>query len=67
VVEYAAGIAPQLMGEFVEHVASGMDTYSIRQPLGVRILSADCCINLAAFGAASLTAVKVNSTLVELS
>jgi len=35
-VEYAAGIAPQLMGEYVEHVATGMDTYSIRQPLGVR-------------------------------
>ena len=36
VVEYAAGIAPQLMGDYVEHVATGMDTYSIRQPLGVR-------------------------------
>ena len=36
VVEYAAGIAPQMMGEYVEHVATGMDTYSIRQPLGVR-------------------------------
>ena len=35
VVEYSAGIAPQLMGSFVEHVATGMDTYSIRQPLGV--------------------------------
>lgn len=38
VVEYAAGIAPQLMGSFVENVAGGMDTYSIRQPLGVRAL-----------------------------
>lgn len=35
-VEYAAGIAPQLMGNFVENVAGGMDTFSIRQPLGVR-------------------------------
>ena len=41
VVEYAAGIAPQLMGEYVEHVATGMDTYSIRQPLGVR--AGPCC------------------------
>ncbi len=36
VVEYACGIAPQLMGEFVENVSSGIDTYSLRQPLGVR-------------------------------
>ena len=36
VVEYSAGIAPQLMGSFVEHVAGGMDSFSIRQPLGVR-------------------------------
>ncbi|GAB4817377.1 hypothetical protein N2152v2_004423 [Parachlorella kessleri] len=35
VVEYACGIAPQLMGEFVENVSSGIDTYSLRQPLGV--------------------------------
>jgi len=35
VVEYAAGIAPALMGGFVEHVAGGVDTFSIRQPLGV--------------------------------
>ena len=35
VVEYAAGIAPALMGGYTEHVAGGMDTFSIRQPLGV--------------------------------
>lgn len=35
VVEYACGIAPDLMGEYVENVSSGMDTYSIKQPLGV--------------------------------
>ncbi|PSC70384.1 Methylmalonate-semialdehyde dehydrogenase [acylating] mitochondrial [Micractinium conductrix] len=35
VVEYASGIARDLMGEYVEGVSSGIDTYSIRQPLGV--------------------------------
>jgi malonate-semialdehyde dehydrogenase (acetylating)/methylmalonate-semialdehyde dehydrogenase len=35
VVEFACGI-PQLMkGEFSEQVSTGVDTYSIRQPLGV--------------------------------
>lgn len=28
-------MANQQMGEFVENVSSGIDTYSIRQPLGV--------------------------------
>lgn len=36
VVEAACGIAPMLMGEVVENVASGIDCYSLRQPLGVR-------------------------------
>ena len=36
VVEYATGIASEIRGEYVEHVSTGMDTYSIRQPLGVR-------------------------------
>ncbi len=35
VVEYAAGIARDLMGEYVEGVSAGIDTYSLRQPLGV--------------------------------
>jgi malonate-semialdehyde dehydrogenase (acetylating)/methylmalonate-semialdehyde dehydrogenase len=35
VVEYAAGLAPSLMGDYVEHVATGIDSYSLRQPLGV--------------------------------
>lgn len=35
VVEYASGIGRDLMGEYVEHVSSGIDTFSIRQPLGV--------------------------------
>lgn len=35
VVEYAAGLAPSLMGDYIEHVAAGIDTYSMRQPLGV--------------------------------
>ncbi len=34
-VEYASGIGRDLMGEYVEHVSTGIDTYSIRQPLGV--------------------------------
>ncbi len=36
VVEVSCGIAPMLAGEVVENVASGIDCYSIRQPLGVR-------------------------------
>lgn len=35
VVEYAAGISSLIMGETVENVASGIDTHSYRQPLGV--------------------------------
>eukprot|EP00878_Enallax_costatus_P000935 GHUV01001065.1.p1 GENE.GHUV01001065.1~~GHUV01001065.1.p1 ORF type:complete len:530 (+),score=115.09 GHUV01001065.1:167-1756(+) len=35
VVEAACGIAPMLMGETIENIASGIDCYSIRQPVGV--------------------------------
>ncbi|WP_201590976.1 CoA-acylating methylmalonate-semialdehyde dehydrogenase [Psychrobacter pulmonis] len=35
VVEHAAGIANLQIGDFVENVATGVDTYSIWQPLGV--------------------------------
>lgn len=35
VVEHAAGIANLQISDFVENVASGVDTYSIWQPLGV--------------------------------
>ncbi len=35
VVEAAAGIAPLLLGKYQEHVARGIDTYSMSQPLGV--------------------------------
>jgi malonate-semialdehyde dehydrogenase (acetylating) / methylmalonate-semialdehyde dehydrogenase len=35
VVEYACGIAPDLMGSYLENVSSGIDTHSLRQPLGV--------------------------------
>jgi acyl-CoA reductase-like NAD-dependent aldehyde dehydrogenase len=35
VVEAMCGIAPMLMGETVENVASGIDCYTMRQPLGV--------------------------------
>jgi malonate-semialdehyde dehydrogenase (acetylating)/methylmalonate-semialdehyde dehydrogenase len=34
-VEYATGIANLLKGEFSEQVSTGIDVYSIRQPLGV--------------------------------
>ena len=35
VVEHACAIPTLQMGEFVEGVSTDMDTYSIRQPLGV--------------------------------
>jgi malonate-semialdehyde dehydrogenase (acetylating) / methylmalonate-semialdehyde dehydrogenase len=35
VVEFAAGIAPFLQGDTLENVSTGIDTYSLRQPLGV--------------------------------
>lgn len=35
VVEQASSMASMLMGEMVENVSGGIDTYSIRQPLGV--------------------------------
>jgi malonate-semialdehyde dehydrogenase (acetylating)/methylmalonate-semialdehyde dehydrogenase len=35
VVEFATGIPQLLKGEFTEEVGSGVDSYSIRQPLGV--------------------------------
>ncbi|XP_010933526.1 methylmalonate-semialdehyde dehydrogenase [acylating], mitochondrial [Elaeis guineensis] len=35
VVEHACGMATLQMGEFVSNVSTGIDTYSIREPLGV--------------------------------
>ena len=35
VVEFAAGMGSLQMGEFLENVSTGIDTHSIRQPLGV--------------------------------
>ncbi|GAA4160601.1 CoA-acylating methylmalonate-semialdehyde dehydrogenase [Gryllotalpicola daejeonensis] len=35
VVEFACGLAHHLKGEFSEQASSGIDVYSIRQPLGV--------------------------------
>ncbi len=35
VVEYACGIPQMLKGEFTENVGTGVDSWSIRQPLGV--------------------------------
>src|SRR5258706_1324608 len=35
VVEFACGIPPLLKGEYTEQVGTGVDSYSVRQPLGV--------------------------------
>ena len=35
VIEFACGLAQLTKGEFSENVSSGVDSYSIRQPLGV--------------------------------
>ena len=35
VVDFACGLTHMLKGEFSENVSSGIDTYSLRQPLGV--------------------------------
>ncbi len=35
VVEFACGAASHMMGETLEGLARGVDTYSYRQPLGV--------------------------------
>ena len=35
VVEYACGIPQMLKGEFTENVGTNVDSWSIRQPLGV--------------------------------
>ena len=35
VVEYACGIPQMLKGEFTENVGSNVDSWSLRQPLGV--------------------------------
>jgi malonate-semialdehyde dehydrogenase (acetylating) / methylmalonate-semialdehyde dehydrogenase len=35
VVEFACGLAHHLKGEYSEQVSTGVDTYSLRQPLGV--------------------------------
>lgn len=35
VVEFACGVAPFMSGDIVENVSGGIDTYSLKQPLGV--------------------------------
>lgn len=35
VVEHACGMATLQMGEYVPNVSNGIDTYSLREPLGV--------------------------------
>lgn len=34
-MEHACGMATLQMGEYVPNVSNGVDTYSIREPLGV--------------------------------
>ncbi len=34
-IEYACGIAEMLKGQYNEHASTGVDVYSVRQPLGV--------------------------------
>lgn len=34
-VEHACGMATLQMGEYVPNVSSGIDTFSVREPLGV--------------------------------
>lgn len=34
-VEHACGLASLQIGEFVSNISSGIDTYTIREPLGV--------------------------------
>jgi hypothetical protein len=36
VVEYCCNMGPDLLGESLENVSRGIDTVSIKQPLGVR-------------------------------
>lgn len=35
IVEHACGVATLQIGEFVSNISNGVDTYSIREPLGV--------------------------------
>jgi malonate-semialdehyde dehydrogenase (acetylating)/methylmalonate-semialdehyde dehydrogenase len=35
IIEFATGIAPMLRGDFTDQVATGMDNWTLRQPLGV--------------------------------
>ncbi|CAN0921211.1 Methylmalonate-semialdehyde dehydrogenase [acylating], mitochondrial [Linum grandiflorum] len=41
VVEHACGMATLQMGEYVPNVAHGIDTYSIREPLGASVMLAE--------------------------
>src|SRR5690349_13183819 len=35
IVEFACGVAPMLKGDFTDQVATGLDNWTLRQPLGV--------------------------------
>lgn len=37
VIEFACGIANHLKGDYSENVSTGIDTYTVRQPLGVAV------------------------------
>lgn len=56
VVEHACGMATLQMGEFVPNVSSGIDTYSIREPLGV-------CAGICPFNFPAMIPLWVNMQL----
>lgn len=56
VVEHACGMATLQMGEFVSNVSHGIDTYSIREPLGV-------CAGICPFNFPAMIPLWVRTTL----
>lgn len=52
VVEHACGMASLQMGEFVPNASNGIDTYCIREPLGV-------CAGICPFNFPAMTALWV--------
>ena len=56
VVEHACGMATLQMGEYVSNVSHGIDTYSIREPLGV-------CAGICPFNFPAMIPLWVSSLL----
>ena len=57
VVEHSCNMSTLQMGEFVENVSNGIDTYSIRQPLGV-------CAGICPFNFPAMIPLWVNTCIV---